>query len=156
VELGHVFDGDFDAQVEAFWFAGVDDGDGAIDGRETGDSNSARASAGTAAAVISRLTAAAFGIWRNFRWRGVLLARLWLRRGSARLLPVGRCVAERPMRWSGLTGQVFKALDGEGQMRAAFCGDQGVDFVNDDDFDRTQSFARVGSEQQIERFRCGD
>ena len=32
VEAGHVFDGDFDAEVELFFFAGVDDGDGAIDG----------------------------------------------------------------------------------------------------------------------------
>ncbi len=32
VEAGHVFDGDFDAEVELFFFAGVDDGDGAVDG----------------------------------------------------------------------------------------------------------------------------
>jgi hypothetical protein len=32
VEAGHVFDGDFDAEVEALGFAGVDDGDGAVDG----------------------------------------------------------------------------------------------------------------------------
>ncbi len=32
VEAGHVFDGDFDAEVEALEFAGVDDGDRAVDG----------------------------------------------------------------------------------------------------------------------------
>src|SRR5580704_11251433 len=32
VEAGHVFDGDFDAEVELFFFAGVDDGDGAVYG----------------------------------------------------------------------------------------------------------------------------
>ena len=33
VEPGHVFHGDFDPEVEALWFAGVDDGDRAIDRR---------------------------------------------------------------------------------------------------------------------------
>src|SRR5579863_5769007 len=32
VEASHVFDGDFDAGIEGFEFAGVDDGDGAVDG----------------------------------------------------------------------------------------------------------------------------
>src|SRR5262249_2732481 len=32
VEARHVFDGDFDAEVEVLFFAGVDDGDGPVDG----------------------------------------------------------------------------------------------------------------------------
>jgi len=32
VETRHVFDGNFDAEVETFFLAGVDDGDGAVDG----------------------------------------------------------------------------------------------------------------------------
>ena len=36
VEAGHVFDGNFDAEIEALGFAGVDDGDGAVDGSDDG------------------------------------------------------------------------------------------------------------------------
>src|SRR5579871_3557246 len=36
VEARHVFDGNFDAKVEPFFLAGVDDGDGAVDGRIEG------------------------------------------------------------------------------------------------------------------------
>ncbi len=36
VEAGHVFNGNFDAEIEALGFAGVDDGDGAVDGSDDG------------------------------------------------------------------------------------------------------------------------
>ena len=50
----------------------------------------------------------------------------------------------------------FEALQRERQVRAALGGDEGVDFVDDDGFDGAQHFARVGGEQEVERFGRGD
>lgn len=52
--------------------------------------------------------------------------------------------------------EMFEAFQRKSEMRAAFGGSECVDFVEDDGFDGTEGFAGVGSEQEIERFGCGD
>ena len=60
------------------------------------------------------------------------------------------------MRWRGRPDDGFEALEREGEVRAAFGGDEGVDLIDDDGIDGAQGGGRLGGEQQVERFRGGD
>ncbi len=138
-EPGHVFDGDFDAEVEDFARAGVDDGDGAEAGAGSASSASSRpATSHQVAGDSPSMSATSCVAWARVRLR----LRLRLRRGSGLLLPAGagwrrgRCAGWRPVCDEG-----FEALERERHVRAALGGDEGVDLVDDDGLDGAEGFA---------------
>ena len=53
-------------------------------------------------------------------------------------------------------GEGFEALEREGHVCAALRRDEGVDFIDDDGFDRAEGFAGVGGEEEVEGFWRGD
>jgi hypothetical protein len=54
------------------------------------------------------------------------------------------------------SAEMLEPLKGERKMSSALGGDESVDFIDDDGFNRTQHLARVGGEKQVERLGRGD
>ena len=63
----------------------------------------------------------------------------------------GRCVAERPMRWTGSPTSRSRRSEAESEVRAALRAGDGMHLVDDDDADRAQRLAGARGEQQEER-----
>ena len=139
-KLGHVFDGDFDLQVEELSSSGVDDGDGTID----------RASGIGWCGRILCYFHQNFGDFtfdigdEAFVWAGL--------DGVC----FGRCSAEESGYFferalssreadalDGATGEGFKALNGERHVGATLARDEGVNFVDDDGLDGAQGLTRL-------------
>ena len=74
-----------------------------------------------------------------------------LRRGQADALQPGL-----PLLTQTREREALEALEREGEMRAALCGDHRVDLVDDHRLDILQCRAGRGRQHQVERLRCGD
>ena len=140
IQARHVVERDFDAQVDALGLAGVDDGDGAIDGRGGGGFELGED-------LVGGCRGAVLLAW----WRAAAAPPRKRATSSS-----GRCVAESPMRCSLRPHEGFQAFEREGEMTAALGGDERVDFIEHDGLDGAQDFAGVGGEQQVDGFRSGD
>src|ERR1700761_5836234 len=120
VETSHVFDGNFNAKIEALGFAGVNDCNWTIYGRD----------------------------YRRLEFREGFVCRGWRHGFRLGLRPrtcfgaaeKSRYLFEGPLR-SGKADarqrssrKVLEPLQGKGQMRTAFGGNDGVDFIHDDGF----------------------
>ena len=68
----------------------------------------------------------------------------------------GRCVAESPMRCSGLPGELLEPLERQREMRAALGRDHRVDLVDDHGLDVAQAFARRARQHEVQRLGRGD
>jgi len=155
VEASHVFDGDFDPEVEAFEFAGVDDGDGAVNGSveggfEFGEGLVRSGSGGLGVGVEAGCRL--LGLWRSVRKQ--IPAFGW-NDGGWYLACCGDFGAAEEagdfFEWAlggreadaldAAAGEFFEAFECEREMGAALGGDESVDFVEDDGVDGTQQFA---------------
>ena len=160
VEAGHVFDGNFDAEVEAFWFAGVDDGDGAVDGGVEGGFEFGEGLVGSIGVGVSMSGSRCFARtgFALLTASGLAKSRGW-NFGAAE---EARDFFERALRGGkadaleAAAGEMFQALERQRKMRAALGRNEGVNFVEDDGVDGAEEFARLRSEKQVERFGRGD
>jgi hypothetical protein len=154
VEAGHVFDGNFDAEIETLRFAGVDDGDGAIDGSDDGgfEFDEGLVLYGDWGRCVSRV----------YCFGGYLCLLLPLRErrfGAAEktgdffewALGGGKTDALK-----AASSEMLEAFQGKSEMRAAFGGNDGVNFVDDNGLDEAEEFAGLRGEHQVERFGSGD
>jgi hypothetical protein len=151
-EARHVFDGNFDAQLELLAGAGVDDGDGAIAKRGSA-SGDVRGPGGLRDGCVrgspSRIAlhhpADSSGTGSK---PGYSSGNLGIFPGPCVSTPPrkratssrGRCVAERPMRCKTAFGQGFQALESERHVRAALGGHQRVNLIDDDGVYSAQGF----------------
>src|SRR5581483_2273123 len=135
----HVFHWHFNVQVEALGFARVNDRNW----------------------PILHAFATGFEFFQNFFGSVVAGEFFLLRRGRnasqimcdffERTLGGGESNAlDRP------SNELFEAVEREREMRAALGRNERVDFVDYDGLDGSQGFARVRSQQKIQRFGSGD
>ena len=78
----------------------------------------------------------------------------WIGRAPETKRPIsssGRCVAERPMRCTGVLDEPVEALDAQREVRAALRARDRVHLVEDQRADAAQHLARLRREQEIER-----
>ena len=64
---------------------------------------------------------------------------------------IGRCVAERPMRWNGALHEALEPLQREREVRAALRARDGVHLVEDHRLDPAERLARLRGQEQEER-----
>ena len=62
----------------------------------------------------------------------------------------GRWVADRPMRWGGVTGDLFEALERDGEVGATLGGGEGMDLVDDDRLDVDERVGGVRRQHQVQ------
>ena len=68
----------------------------------------------------------------------------------------GRWVADRPIRWIGVSADRLQALDADRHVRAALRAGDGVHLVEDQRLDAAQRLARLRGQHQVERLRRRD
>jgi hypothetical protein len=147
-ELGHVFDGDFDGEVEYLASSGVDDGYG----------TEASCGRGWLFGGFVQPLRRFFPHLRGEMWG----ARVCSGAGAdcaaeeaGDLFQWALCGAETDaLDW--VIAEGFEAFQGEGEVSASLGWDECVDLVDDDGVDGAEGFACVGGEEKVERFGGGD
>src|SRR5271165_6746011 len=155
VEARHVFDGDFNAELEQLARAGVDDGDGPI-----AQSGLIRHVGGPGVLPCLVLRCAR---WLDFRSLGpfvpwsLLFRSLYLHSAEeAGYLFQWSLGGRKPDSLRRLLDQRLKPFERDGEMRAALGGDQRVDFIDDHRVDGAEYVCGLRGQQKVERLGRGD